>query len=47
MRFLGCYIQNSGTDVISLGSSKIINNNKHNCELLDGGKIRYTINCKF
>lgn len=28
-----------------LGESRIIGNHKHSCELLDGGKIRYTVNC--
>ncbi|KAI6171406.1 hypothetical protein M3Y97_01041000 [Aphelenchoides bicaudatus] len=40
----GCFIQNQTTEVIMLGESRIIGNHKHSCELLDGGKIRYTVN---
>ncbi|CAD5221979.1 unnamed protein product [Bursaphelenchus xylophilus] len=40
----GCYVQNRTDDVIFLGESRIIGKHKHNCELMDGGKIRYTIN---
>lgn len=30
-----------------LGESRIIGNHKHSCELLDGGKIRYTVNREY
>ncbi|KAH7731661.1 Protein Y37D8A.3 [Aphelenchoides avenae] len=39
----GCFVQNRTDDVIMLGESRIIGNYKHNCEVMDKGKIRYTV----
>uniref|UniRef100_A0A914YI72 Abnormal cell migration protein 18-like fibronectin type I domain-containing protein n=1 Tax=Panagrolaimus superbus TaxID=310955 RepID=A0A914YI72_9BILA len=40
----GCYIQNRESDIVLLGESIIIGKQKHSCEVMPYGKIRYTIN---
>ncbi|KAI6188871.1 hypothetical protein M3Y98_00401000 [Aphelenchoides besseyi] len=40
----GCFVQNRTDEFIMLGESRIIGNHKHNCELMEKGKIRYTVN---
>uniref|UniRef100_A0AC35EZF8 Uncharacterized protein n=1 Tax=Panagrolaimus sp. PS1159 TaxID=55785 RepID=A0AC35EZF8_9BILA len=40
----GCYIQNRESDIVLLGESMIIGRQKHSCEVMPYGKIRYTVN---
>uniref|UniRef100_A0AC34PWF3 Uncharacterized protein n=1 Tax=Panagrolaimus sp. JU765 TaxID=591449 RepID=A0AC34PWF3_9BILA len=41
---VGCYIQNRDEDIILLGKSIIIGKERHSCEYMQNGKIRYTVN---
>lgn len=42
--YLGCFLQNSPREIIVLGESRIVGNQKHSCEIVEGHKIRYIIN---
>ena len=45
---LGCFVQNHTDDeYVPLGTSRVINGLRHNCDLLPEGKIRYTISREF
>uniref|UniRef100_A0A1I7YG60 Beta_helix domain-containing protein n=1 Tax=Steinernema glaseri TaxID=37863 RepID=A0A1I7YG60_9BILA len=40
----GCYAQNASDMVIPLGTVQVIGNYRHNCELLEMGRVRYAVN---
>ncbi|KAE9554793.1 hypothetical protein FO519_001990 [Halicephalobus sp. NKZ332] len=39
----GCYIQNKNEELLLLGQSVIMGKEKHSCEYMENGKIRYTV----
>ncbi|TKR75923.1 hypothetical protein L596_017144 [Steinernema carpocapsae] len=40
----GCYAQNASDIVIPLGQIQVIGNYRHNCEILERGRVRYAVN---